>query len=60
MLRQSIEEHLEINDIVEDEQAGFTDGGTIENNLLILKHCIETTYKSKGQLLVISVDFTKA
>lgn len=60
VVRMSIEDHVEINRWVKDTQAGFTKGGRIENNIFILKYCIERTFERKKTLVVISIDYTKA
>ena len=60
VIRISIEEHVRINGISKETQAGFTEGSRIENNLLILRYCVENTYKMRKALIVISVDFAKA
>ena len=60
VLRMGIEEHIEENNCGKENQAGFTTGGRIENNLLILKYCVEKSFKIKKPLIVISIDFSKA
>ena len=47
IMRINIEEQIKRNNWEEDEQVGFTEGGRVENNLLILRYCIERTYKMK-------------
>lgn len=59
-IRKPIENHMYKNDQQKDEQSGFTDGGRIENNIFILKHCIESSYRRKKPLFVISIDYRKA
>ena len=60
IIRRSIEEHIERNEMGKDNQVGFTEGNRIENNLCILRYCIESSYNMKKPLIVISIDFTKA
>lgn len=38
----------------------FTADVRIENDVLILRHCVEKTYQNREVLIVISVDFAKA
>ncbi len=60
VIRNNIEEHNSINLLGKDMQAGFTGGSRIENNLFVLRYCIEKTFKIKKPLVVIAIDFTKA
>ena len=53
--RQYIEEHLKSNEKIEEAQSGFTDGGRIENNIIILK-----SYLANKPLVIVSMDFSKA
>jgi len=45
---------------VESLQSGFMEGRRLEENLFILSYCVEESYRSKEQLIVVSVDFKKA
>ena len=47
LIGRKIEKHVAENKIGKFEQAGFTKGGNILNNLLILRECVEETYKKK-------------
>lgn len=58
--KQSIEEHLKKNGLLEEQQAGFTPRRRTTDNLFVLKYIIEETYKDKKPLFVLSVDFQKA
>ena len=60
LVKNEIEEHLESNGEMKETQAGFTTGGRVEDNLLILQYCVEEIYKKKKNLIVISIDFKKA
>ena len=60
MIKDKIEEHIAKNEQVKETQSGFTEKGRIENNLVILKYCIEKTFEKKQPLYVISIDFSKA
>ena len=60
VIKNSIEDHIVKNRLGQETQAGFTKGSRIENNIFILKYCIENSFKLKAPLIVISVDFEKA
>ena len=57
---QSINDHLQRNNAVKEMQAGFSKGRSIEDNLLILQNCIDTSFKRKNPLIVTAIDFSKA
>ena len=59
-IKDKIEEHIKENELTKETQSGFTEKGRIENNLMILKYCIDSTFKEKLPLYVLSVDFSKA
>ena len=59
VLRMGIEEQVVKNEWGKENQAGFTEGARIENNILILKYCVEKSF-IKNALIVISVDLAKA
>ena len=42
------------------EQAGFTKGGNILDNLFILRECAEETCRKKEQMVAIAIVFKKA
>ena len=45
---REIEKHIAENKIGKFEQAGFTKGGNIlDNNLFIMRECVEQTYRKK-------------
>ena len=60
MVKEEIENHLKINNEVLETQAGFTKGGRVEDNLFLLNHCVEESYKKKKSLFVTAIDFAKA
>ena len=60
IVRDEIEEHLKRCGMVNDAQAGFTKNRRIEDNLFILRYCKEEAFRMKKQLVVISVDYSKA
>lgn len=51
--RASLEEHIRINDLGNGTQAGFTERSRIENNLLLLRYCIEGIYKRRNPFIVL-------
>ena len=59
MVKEEIEYHLKINNKVLETQAGFTKGGCVED-LFLLNHCVEESYKKKKSLFVTAIDFSKA
>lgn len=60
LVRNYLEEHIRDNGLENEAQSGFTDGGRIENNLFILKYCIEKSKLMKKPLIVTSIDYSKA
>ena len=59
-VQESIENHLIDNKLIKENQNGFTKKGRIENNLLVLKYCIDNSFKNRKSLYVMSVDYAKA
>ena len=62
-IREKIEEHLIRNNLVRDNQIGFTGGGRLEFNHLILQYMVDNVIrkeKENGKLFVIALDFKKA
>ena len=59
-VKKKIIEHMEANDQGEELQAGFSEGRRIEENLFLLKYCIDRSYIEKTLLVVVAVDFQKA
>ena len=60
VVKDSIEEHIVSNNLVKENQSGFTKKGRVENNLMILKYCIDKSFKERKPLYVTAVDFAKA
>ena len=52
LVKEEIEKHLKESGLARPEQAGFTRGGEILDNLLILQECVRKTYRERGQLVV--------
>ena len=47
LLRNEIEAHIRDKGMIMEEQAGFTKGARIEDNITILKYLIEDARKNK-------------
>ena len=60
ILKNKIEKHIFENRILSDYQAGSTPGRRIEDNLFLLRYCIEKTFKRKKTMYILSIDYTKA
>lgn len=60
LIGENTEEHVKTKKERKENQAAFTEGGRIEDNLLILRYCIENSYKNRKALIIISIDFKKA
>ena len=60
ILRNRIEEHIENNKEIKEEQAGFTKGARIEDNIAIIHHLIKDARERKKQLIITGIDFAKA
>ena len=60
LIGREIENHVAENKIEKFEQAVFTKGGNILDNLFILRECVEETYRKKEQMVAIAIDFKKA
>ena len=63
-LKDGMEEHLRNNGLEMDNQIGFTAGGRVEFNHLILQYVVNKTFTSNRRenrmLIVIAIDFKKA
>ena len=60
LIKDGIEEHISKNNEEMETQAGFTKGGKIEDNIYLLKYCVEDSIKRKVPLYVASIDYSKA
>ena len=60
IIKDKINEHLKVNDLFSELQAGSTPGRRTSDNLLLLQYCIHKTFTQKKKLYIISIDFTKA
>ena len=65
-IREQIGVHLKKNRLVRDNQIGFTEGGRIEYNHLILQYIVDESMQKKNSkavkegLVVVALDFRKA
>merc|ERR1711913_60700 len=48
-IREKIEEHLRLNKLIKDNQIGFTGGGRIEYNHMILQYIVKKTKKGREE-----------
>ena len=55
LIGREIEKHIAENKIEKFEQAGFTKGGNILDNLFILRERVEVTYRKKEQMVAIDL-----
>ena len=60
ILKNKIEAHLKETNNQNDLQTGATSGRRVTENIYILNHCIQRTFKMKKSLFILSIDFTKA
>ena len=60
ILKNEIEKHIKRNNITNELQMGSTKDRRVSDNLFILNHCIEKSFKNKSKLYVIAIDFYKA
>lgn len=60
ILKMKNEAHLKENNQINELQAAYINQRRIADNMLILKYCIEKSYKMKKCLVVTSIDFSKA
>lgn len=60
MIKDKIVEQCMCDSRVKCLQAGFTEKRRMEENLFILGCCVEESYRTKEQLVVVAVDFCKA
>ena len=59
-VKSKLIEHLERNRLISGYQAGFAGGRRLEENLFIVRYCIEETFRLGRRLIVVGVDFEKA
>ena len=60
VMKQRLEDHVEESGMRMPEQAGFTKGGSVQDNLFILQECVHEAYRNGKQMIVVAVDFKKA
>ena len=56
---EKYEKQIAENKIEKFEQAGFTKGGNILDNLFIMREFVEETYMKKEQMVAVAIDFNK-
>jgi hypothetical protein len=59
-IKENLENSIRERQLQKDEQAGFTKGRRIEENLLIFRYCVESSYARGLPLYIIAIDFMKA
>ena len=60
LIKNNLENHILLNGMKKVNQAGFTKGGRIQDNLFILKEMIEAGFIWNESTILIAVDFKKA
>ena len=60
VIKNKIVQHLDRNGLISDYQAGFTGSRRLEENLFIVRYCIQETYRRARELVVVAIDFEKA
>ena len=59
-VKREFENHLIRNNLVKDNQIGFTQGGRLEYSHFIIQFLVEKAYINKNSLILVSIDFKKA
>merc|ERR1719206_1158107 len=59
-INRDFENHLLRNNLIKDNQTGFTQGGRLEYNLFIIQYLVEKAFINKNKLFLIAIDFKKA
>ena len=59
-VNREFENHLLRNDLVKDNQIGFTRAGRLEYNHFIIQYLVEKAFINKNRLILIAIDFKKA
>ena len=60
IIKESIENHIKINGMTKENQAGFTKGGKVQDNLFILKEIVENGCINKECTIITAINFRKA
>ena len=60
IIGSKIDQHILKQQEKMDNQAGFTRGSQIEDNLFTLQYCIDQSYKKRKPLIVTCLDYKKA
>lgn len=59
IVKEKIERHLIKAGDRNEIQAGFTEKRGINDNLYILRHCVQESFEMKRKLYVVSLDYKK-
>ena len=60
LIKNKIEHHIYKNNEILENQAGFTTGARVEDNLVILNYLKQEAKKRKDRLIITGIDFSKA
>ena len=60
VIKVEIEEHVSKNNEVMETQVGFIEGGNIDDDIYLLKYCVEDIIKRRVPLYVALIDYSKA
>ena len=60
VIKNKMVQHLDRNCLISDYQAGFTGGRRLEENVFIVRYCIQETYRLARELVVAAIDLEKA
>ena len=60
LIKDKIEKHIKRNDEALENQAGFTKGSRVEDNIVILNYLKQNAQKKKSKLIITGIDFSKA
>lgn len=59
VIKEKLESHLEESGMRRGEQADFTKGLELLDNLIVLKECVWQVFRRREELVVIAVDLKK-
>lgn len=59
VVRLYIKDHIKKNELEKDVQGGFTEKAKMENNLFVLRYCVEKSLKIRKPLFAVANDFEK-
>ena len=58
-LNKKLEKHIRENNLVKENQMGFTKGGRIEFNHFLLQYVVERASRAGTKLIVLALDLKK-